>query len=134
MPRGRRKKADIDLVLAVACGASPESAALKAGVSRRTVYRRLKDPAFCQQVKEMRSSLVARSTSMLTAAGLGAVKTLTTLQDSAESEAVRLRAAQAVISLGHKLRETVEYEERLRALEKQMEAQSQNRPTEGSSQ
>jgi transcriptional regulator of acetoin/glycerol metabolism len=38
---GRKRKGDAELVLALACGASPENAAQKAGLSRRTVYRRL---------------------------------------------------------------------------------------------
>ena len=83
MAAGRKKKADGDLVLALACGASPESAAQKTGLSPRTVYRRLADPAFRERVTQVRADLVRRAAAMLTAAGMGAVKTLTTLQESA---------------------------------------------------
>jgi hypothetical protein len=118
---GRKKKGDAELVLALACGASHENAAQKAGVSRRTVYRRLSDPAFRAQVTELRAEMLRRMAGMFTAAGMAAVKTLTTLQDSATSESVRLGAARAVIDLGCKIRENVEVTERLEALEGKLE-------------
>jgi hypothetical protein len=119
---GRKKKADDVLILALACGATPESAAQKAGVSVRTVYRRLADPAFRAQVNEVRADLVRRAASLFTAASMPAIKTITTLQESANSEAVRLTAARATIELGCKLRETVELMERLAALEARLES------------
>ena len=54
---------------------------------------------------------------LVTAAGMAAVKTLATLQDSAASDAVRLGAARATLELGCKLREKVELTARLAALE-----------------
>jgi hypothetical protein len=119
---GRKKKADDLLVLALACGASPESAAQKAGVSVRTVYRRQADPAFRAQVNEVRADLVRRAASLFTAASMPAIKTITTLQESANSEAVRLAAARATIELGCRLRENVELTERLTALEARLES------------
>lgn len=59
---------------------------------------------------------------MFTAAGMASIKTLTTLQESASSESVRLGAARAVIEMGCKLRETVERMERLTALEERRES------------
>jgi len=114
---GRKKKADTALVLALACGASPESGAQKAGLSLRTVYRRMAEPMFRAQVNDLRAEMLRRASSMLTAAGISSIKTFTTLQESAESEAVRLGAARAIIELGYKLRESVEFAERLAALE-----------------
>jgi hypothetical protein len=119
---GRKRKGDAELVLALACGATAENAAQKAGLSRRTVYRRLADPAFRARVTAMRAEMARRAAGMVTAAGLGAVKTLATLQESAASEAVRLGAARATIELGCKLRETVEWADRLAALEGRLEA------------
>jgi hypothetical protein len=119
---GRKKKGDTELVLALACGASPENAALKAGLSRRTVYRRLADSAFRAQVADLRAELVRRTASMFTAAGMASIKTFTTLQESAVSEAVRLGAAKAVIELGCKLREDAEFLERMAAVEGRLEA------------
>ena len=122
MAAGRKRKAEAALVLALACGASPENAAQKAGVSQRTVYRRLAEPAFRAQVDDMRAELVRRTASMFTAAGMASIKTFTTLQESAVSEAVRLGAAKAVIELGCKLRENAELLERMAALEGRLEA------------
>ncbi len=117
MAAGRKRKGDTELALALACGAYPEGAALKAGLSRRTAYRRLADPAFRARVDELRAEMVRRAAGMLTAAGLASVKTFTTLQESAASEAVRLGAARAVIELGCKLRQDAELLERVAAVE-----------------
>jgi hypothetical protein len=119
VPAGRKKKADTELILALACGSSPESAATKARVSPRTVYRRLADPAFRAQVNRVRADLVQRAAGLLTAVGMGAIKTLATLHESASSEAIRLEAAKAILDRGCKLREAVEIVERLSALEAQ---------------
>jgi len=129
--KGRKRKGDTELLLALACGASVENAAQKAGLSRRTVFRRLAAPAFRAQVTEMRAAMVQRAAGMFSAAGLPAIKTLTTLQESASSEAVRLGAARATIELGCKLRETVEWAERLAALEGRLEALLGGRDPEG---
>ena len=109
------------MALALACGASAENAAQKAGLSRRTAYRRLADPAFRAQVTELRAEIVRRTAGVLTAAGMTAVKTLTMLQESAVSESVRLGAARATIELSCKLRENVGWDERLAALEGRLE-------------
>ena len=74
---GRKKKGDAELVLALACGATPENAAQKAGLSVRTVYRRLAEPAFRAQVRDMRTEMVRRMAGMLTAAGVPVAKVLT---------------------------------------------------------
>jgi hypothetical protein len=118
---GRRKKAETELVLALACGASPEQAAQKTGVSVRTVYRRLTEAAFRAQVRDLRAEMLERTAAMLTAAGLGSVRTLTKLQESAVSESVRLGAARSTLELGCKMREAVDFEGRLTALEARTE-------------
>jgi len=119
---GRKRKGEAALVVALACGASPESAAQKAGVSLRTVFRRLADPAFRVQVNEVRAEMVRRQAGMFTAAGMASIKTFTTLQDSAASESVRLGAARGVIELGCKLRENAALMDRIAALEGRLEA------------
>jgi hypothetical protein len=118
----RTRKGDTELLQALALGASVEHAAQKAGVSRRTAYRRLAAPAFRARVIELRAELTRRALGMLTAAGLGAVKTLTVLQESAMSEAVRLGAARATLELGCKLRENTEWSERLTTVEALLES------------
>jgi hypothetical protein len=117
MAAGRKRKAEEALVMALACGASPENAARTCRVSERTVFRRLAEPAFQARVDNARADIARREADTLTAAGLSAIKTLMTLQESAVSEAVRLAAARNIIELGCKLREKVEVTERLAALE-----------------
>ena len=128
MARGRRKRADTGLIVSLACGASVETAAQKAGLSVRTVYRRLADPLFRAQVNDVRTDMLRRAAAMLTAAGMPAIKTFTTLQDSAQSESVRLGAARSILEWGCKLREMVELTERLVQLEARMGADAPTTP------
>jgi hypothetical protein len=115
-----KKKVDEALILALACGTPVEAAALKARVSERTVYRRLEDPRFRQRIQTMRSDMVERAASMLTAGNLQAVKTLLLLQESTVADAVRLGASRAVLEYSIRLREIANLEERLKALELQV--------------
>jgi AcrR family transcriptional regulator len=108
------------LLLALACGATVEAAANKAGLSQATVYRRLQDPEFKARLQEVRSDMVKRTAGTLTAASTEAVKTLLSLQQTAVPHAVRLGAAKAVLEIGIKMREVADMEERLTALEQQM--------------
>ena len=104
-------------MLALACGATVEGAARKAGGSGSTVYRRLPEPGFRRELNAPRADMVQRATGMLTAATLEAVRTLLTLQDVSTPPAVRLGAARATLDYSLKLRQTVELEERLAAME-----------------
>jgi transposase-like protein len=117
MPGGERKNADHALMLALACGATKEAAARKAGVSESTVYRRLREAGFQRELNEMRSDMVQRATAMLTAATMEAAKTLLALQDRSMPAPVRLGAAKATLDFGLKMRQTVELEVRLAAME-----------------
>ena len=121
MPKSGRRQADQVLLVALACGATIEAAAQKAGLSQATVYRRLQDPEFKKRIQQTQSDMVKRASGTLTAAGMEAIKTLLALlQSSATPAAVRLSAARAVLELGNKLRENVDFEERIRALEKRL--------------
>jgi len=119
--RGCKKKGDAELVLALAYGATPENAALKAGLSPRTVYRRLKEPSFRERVHQVRTEMTERAAGMLTAASMGAIRTLMHLQEAATSESVRLGAARSVLELACRMRENVELTARLDALTAQLE-------------
>ncbi len=112
-----RKNADQALMLALACGATVESAARKASVSESTIYRRLKEPGFQRDLAKLQSEMVQRATAMLTASTLESAKTLLSLQDPSMPPAVRLGAARAVVDFGVKMRQLVELEERLAAME-----------------
>ena len=121
----RRRKSplrDDALVLSLACGATPEMAAQKAGVSVATIYRRLREPEFVKKLREARSEMMQRATAMLTAAALEAVKTLLDLQAKNAPPATRLGAARSILELGNKLRHELELTARIEALEQQMKA------------
>jgi AcrR family transcriptional regulator len=121
MPQRGRRQADQLLLVALACGATVEAAAQKAGLSQATVYRRLRDPEFKKRIQDVQSDMVKRASGTLTAAGMEAIKTLLALLQSSSTPAgVRLGAARAVLELGGKLRDSVELEERLRSLEERV--------------
>ncbi len=121
MARTTKQKHAGDLLLqALACGATHEAAARQAGVTTRTVARRLADPAFRRELTRIRSDMVARTTGMLTAASLESVKTLLDLQKSG-TPAVKLGAARSVIELATRLREIVDIETHLLELEAKLE-------------
>jgi hypothetical protein len=121
MPRSVRKGADRALLQALACGASVEHAARKAGLSERTAYRRLADPAFLEQLEQLRAEMVQRTAALLTGAGMASVKTLLDLQaDAAVPATVRRHAARDILELGLRFREAGEIEQRLAAIEEQL--------------
>jgi len=111
-----RKNADSALVAALAGGMTVAAAAAASGVGERTVYRRLEDLDFRQAVSEARARMVENAVGELAAAATAAVCTLRALL-GAESGSVRLGAARAVLELGSRLRESVELEQRVAALE-----------------
>jgi AcrR family transcriptional regulator len=111
-----KEQVNTTLLLALACGASNEAAARQANVSTQTVWRRLQEKDFQARLKEMRSEMVTRTSSMLTAASLDSVKTLLELQKSGPPT-VKLGAARAVIELACKLREIVDLQGQIADLE-----------------
>jgi hypothetical protein len=124
MARRGRHGADEALLLALACGATADSAAQKAGVGARTVHRRLADPDFRRRLQELRGDMVQRTSGALTAASTEAVRTLLELLKPTQPPAVRLGAARAVLELGLKLREAAELEGRLAAVEERLAAKA----------
>jgi AcrR family transcriptional regulator len=119
MPQQGRRKANQVLLAALACGATVEAAANKAGVSPATVYRRLKEREFRKELQRLRSEMMQRMADMLAAAGGEAVKSLLALLKDGGPATVRLGAARSVIELAVKLREAADFEPRIAALEGQ---------------
>ena len=122
MAQNGRRSADDKLLLALACGATVESAARQAGVSESTAYRRLKDAEFCRKLQSLRADMIQRTSGALTAAGMECVKTLISLLSPGTPPATRLGAARAGIELGMKVREQNDLEQRLAELEERMAA------------
>ena len=112
---------------ALVCGASVDAAARKAGIARRTAYRRMKDPKFIKRFQEARAEVTKRTSALLSAGSLEATKALMELISPKSPPPTRLGAAPAIIELGTKLREMVELEERLQGIEERMDANGSSR-------
>jgi hypothetical protein len=83
----------------------------------------LQDPEFCKRLQQLGADMVKRAAAALTAASVEAIKTLLSLQATSIPHAVRLGAARSIIELGAKLREVVDTEERLAAVEARLASQ-----------
>ena len=105
------------LVAALAAGATQIEAATAAGVSERTVRRRLEGVDFAGRVAEERATLVTRTAARLGGLTGAAVEALTDLLAPGVPEAVRLRAALGVLESARIWRAAVELEDRLGAVE-----------------
>lgn len=116
MAENGRRKGDDALLLALASGQTVRDAARTAGVGERTATRRLADPAFARQVDALRAEMVRRALGKMADGMAEAADTLRQLL-RAESESVRLGACRAALELSVKLREAVEFEQRLAAVE-----------------
>lgn len=92
------KTADPLLVVALASGATVKDAAERAGVSERTAWRRLADPAFLRCVAEAKADLVTRAVALLADGATKAAETLVAVMDCEEPRA-RIAAAKAVLEL-----------------------------------
>jgi hypothetical protein len=119
MAENGRHKGDAALVLALAGGQTVRDAARTAGIGERTATRRWADPAFRQRVVCLRAEMVAQAAGQLADGMAEAAATLRRLL-TAEAESVRLGAARSILEIGTKLRELVELEARLQALEERL--------------
>ncbi len=117
-----RRSADMLLVSALAAGLSQPAAARHAGVSERTVRRRLEDAEFAANVDQARAAVVERTSAQLLGATEQAVAALRDLVESAPP-AVRVRAALGLLTTAAAWRESGETERRLAALEAAAEQQ-----------
>jgi hypothetical protein len=120
MARKGRRGADHQLLVALACGATVESAARQAGVSESTAHRRLADAGFRGELQAVRADMVKRTAGALTASAMEAVRTLLELLKASAPPAVRLGAARSVLEIAVKLRAVSDLEERVAALEQQL--------------
>jgi hypothetical protein len=116
-----RQRADDQLLMALACGATIQAAAKQSGLAERTIYKRLKQPDFQLRLRDVQTDILKRTTGALTAAATESVRTLLELQKPGVPPSTRLGAARAVLELGIKMREIVELEVRLVELEQRVE-------------
>ncbi len=108
------RRADLDEVVMAALAVGDTYA--EAGVSERTVRRRMSEPTFAGEVSARRGEFVGALAGQLVASGPEAVAVVRRCLISAD-DAVALRAAQLLLTMGNQLRHAHELEVRLAALE-----------------
>jgi hypothetical protein len=120
MSPGVASERDSILATAISSGASTAEAAEKAGVSQRTAQRRIADPAFQQQVAQLRSKLMSRALDKMAENMTRAADAIARLID-AENPAISLRAARSILTLSLRLHDALDLHERITALEQEVE-------------
>lgn len=108
-------------MIALASGSSVRDAANKSGVSERTLFRRVKDSKFQDDVNNARREIIENSLSKLIELSEKAVNTLEQLLQS-DNQTVRIAAAKFILQGSLELRREVEFESRISYLEKMLEA------------
>ena len=104
------------LALFLAGGMGVKAAAAEVGVGERTAHTWIDDPAFNALVASLRRRLLDQAVGRLAGAAAGAVETLEHLSREG-SEPVRVKAALGILDMLIKVRESVDLEERVAALE-----------------
>jgi hypothetical protein len=115
---GDRKSADAVLIAALAGGKPVAEAAKLAGVSERTVYRRLGDALWRRRVAAARTEMLARAVGVLAEGTTAAAATLRLLLRS-DSPSVQLAAARAILDQTTRGIELLDLADRVTALEEQ---------------
>lgn len=104
------------LVEALSAGMSHAMAAVMAGVSTKTVQRRLHDPVFANLVRQRRALRVEEITGRLSEMAVRAVDAIEGCLNSG-SGTTRLKAAEMILSWLSRLRDEVDVDVRLAAFE-----------------
>jgi hypothetical protein len=113
------KNKDVLLAAALASGGSSAAAARKMAISKTTVKRRLRDPAFRRLVSELRDEMLSSVLGRMTDQMTGAVEKLGKLLEE-DDPAIRLRAFRASMTFGLRLRDSVDLNDRIGELEAEL--------------
>ena len=117
MAHDGRHSADDRLLILLASGSTVRDAAQQCDIGETTVWRRMRDATFIGELNRLRGELWNSALGKLTAASGKAVDRLVMLVDDADSDAVRLSACKSILELGTKLRDSIEFAQRLELLE-----------------
>ncbi|MFC3347765.1 hypothetical protein ACFOOM_10060 [Streptomyces echinoruber] len=112
MPKQARPAA----IIALARGATSEEAARESGVSGRTIRRWMEDPDFQIEVRDTRTEILSSAVGQLAAGAAEAVTTLREALRDADGRN-RVQAARTLLDACLSLRESLDLEQRLAALE-----------------
>jgi hypothetical protein len=111
-----RRDINEELILALALGASVAQAAQQVRISRRTAFRRIKEPGFQTRVETAKSGLVAQAVGRLSGSGVKAAQTLDSLLDN-RNPRIRLAASRATLEYMFRGTEVDTLRRRVEALE-----------------
>jgi len=100
--RGRKTAANDKLALLLASGETTEQAAVKAGVSQSTLFRRLKKPEFRAKVDEIRAQVMERTVGRLSEIAVEAAEALGQLVREAKAETTKVHAIRLVLEFSLK--------------------------------
>jgi hypothetical protein len=88
---------DDSILTMLVAGSHPMCVAHANGVSTRTVYRRLRDPGFRQELESAKEQMRSQVFAKLSDAAIDAVSTLIDLSETSEDPNVRLKACKTII-------------------------------------
>jgi hypothetical protein len=131
VPGGARENADGVLIAALAAGRTTAEAAILAGVSESTVFRRKRNRKFRRAVDQARTEVLERAVGQLTDGTTEAVAELRTLVKGAESETVKLGAIRTALEFAIRGRDMLGLSrelDRLRAEVERAKDEHRNRP------
>jgi hypothetical protein len=115
---GRLKSTrDVRIVAALAAGQSYDQVAAELRVSKRTLVRRMADPAFQVEVRQARTQLLTEAIGLLAGEAAATVKVLVALRDRADGDGTRLGACRVILDRLVAAQELMELESRITALE-----------------
>jgi hypothetical protein len=114
-----RSEKDVLIAMALAQGQNAKSTALACQVTDRTVRRKLADPEFRTLVARLRGELMTRALGRLADNMTRAADAIVGLLESDDAR-LRLRTARALLSLGLRLRDSVDLNERIHGLEDEL--------------
>lgn len=127
-PRALTLRGGPEFAQALAEGLGVVEAARRAGIHRRTASKRLQDPDLRAYVARLRAEMLDGAQGRLTAGLDRAADVLIELLDD-ENSFCRLQAARALFETALRVREVVDLEERLQAIEERLRAQEREEPT-----
>ena len=117
-----RKNADSQLLVALSTGKTVSEAAAESGVSESTVYRRLGEADFQNELNRIKDAILASTVARLSDCCSQAVTTLRELLDCG-SPNTRLGAARSILEMSVSLRTNVDFAERITRLEERKNVQ-----------
>ena len=106
MAENDRQTDEIALVLALATGSSNKDAAIAGGVSESTLYRRLEEPIFRDEVARARYMATLQACGIYASGAAKAMQKLIDLLDDEHPPNIQLGAARAILSEGYKFAES----------------------------